>query len=82
MISLRLSPEIEKKLSRIARLEKITKSELMKRALLMYFKTYQEKKSPFDLGKDLFGKYGSGKGNLSRDYKRILKEKLSKKHTN
>ncbi len=32
--------------------------------------------TPYQLGKDFFGKYGSGKGNLSQEYKKILKEKL------
>jgi len=36
--------------------------------------------TPYQLGKDLFGKYGSGKGNLSQDYKKILKEKLREKY--
>jgi len=36
--------------------------------------------TPYQLGKDLFGKYGSGKGNLSQDYKKILKEKLRGKY--
>ena len=38
------------------------------------------KPSPWELGKDLFGKYSSGKGNLSKDRKKILKQKLLEKH--
>jgi len=35
---------------------------------------------PFELGKDLFGKYGSNKA-LSENYKIKIKEKLHEKHT-
>ncbi len=42
---------------------------------------YTEKRDAYCLGKDLFGKYGSGKGKLSQDYKKILKEKLREKRT-
>ena len=37
--------------------------------------------TPYQLGKDLFGKYGSGKSTLSQDYKKILKEKLRGKRS-
>ena len=30
--------------------------------------------TPYQLGKDLFGKYGSGKGNLSQDYKKFSRK--------
>lgn len=81
MISLRLNNELEDKLNQIAKSEKLSKSEVIKRALLFYYDDYQKNHSPYDLGKDLFGKYGSNTGNLSQNYKRILKEKLSEKHS-
>ncbi|MCP4345263.1 MAG: CopG family transcriptional regulator [Desulfobacterales bacterium] len=43
---------------------------------------YTEKPDAYSLGKDLFGKYGSGKGKLSQDYKKILKEKLRENRFN
>ena len=81
MISLRLSNDLEHKLSKISKTENISKSELIKRALLLYFEKYQQSQNPYNLGKDLFGKYGSGIGTLSKDYKNILKEKLREKHS-
>ena len=81
MISLRLSNDLDEKLNQIAKDEKISKSELVKRALVLYFEDYQKTHSPYDLGSDLFGKYGSGSGNLSQNYKNILKGKLREKHT-
>jgi len=81
MISLRLPTELETKLSQISETEKITKSEVIKRALIFYFKKYQKDHSPYDLGKDLFGEYGSSDGNLSQTYKKKLKDKLHEKHS-
>lgn len=81
MISLRLTTDLENKLSKISKTENISKSEIIKQALVLYFKDYHIKHSPYDLGKDLFGKHGSGTGNLSKDYKDILKGKLREKHS-
>jgi RHH-type rel operon transcriptional repressor/antitoxin RelB len=36
--------------------------------------------SAYDLGKDLFGRYGSGRRDLSRNRKAILNEMLRVKH--
>ena len=80
MISLRLNNELENKLEQIAKNENLSKSEIVKRALIFYFDDYNKKHSPYDLGKDLFGQFGSNMGNLSRDYKKILKGKLSEKY--
>jgi len=37
---------------------------------------------PYLLGKDLFGRYGSGKGDLSKTYKTKLKDKIGEKISN
>jgi hypothetical protein len=81
MISLRLSNDLDEKLNQISKNEKISKSEIVKRALVLYFEDYQKTHSPYDLGSDLFGKYGSGDGTLSQNYKNILKGKLREKHS-
>jgi len=39
-----------------------------------------EKPSPYDLGKDLFGKHSSGRNDLSANRKAILGEILRAKH--
>ncbi len=81
MISLRLSSDLDEKLNQIAKNEKISKSEVVKRALVLYFEDYQKQHSAYDLGADLFGRYGSGDGSLSQNYKELLKGKLRGKHT-
>ena len=81
MISLRLSDKTEKQLNEIAENEQSSKSAIIKDALNMYFNDYYRKLTPYDLGKDLFGKYGSNSGNLSVDYKELIKRKLHAKRS-
>jgi len=80
MSSIRLPKDFENRLSDLAQMEKTTKSEIIKRALRRYFESFDQLASPFELGKDLFGRHGSGKGNLSQNYKNIIKEKIREKH--
>jgi hypothetical protein len=79
MVSLRLPIKIEKQLNEISENEHLSKSAIIKDALNMFFNDYYQKTTPYDLGKDLFGKYGSKKGNLSVDYKKLIKGKLHEK---
>lgn len=61
--------------------KKTTKSDIIKKALNSYLESYFKTSSPYDLGKDLFGNYGSGQSNLSTDYKKMIKEKIHAKHS-
>lgn len=79
MISIRLSKEIEEKINSIAERENLTKSEIIKEALEKYFENYENKMSPYELGKELFGKYGSKQGDLSTSYKKKVREKIHEK---
>ncbi len=81
MISVRLPEELENKLKKLSEQVKISKSDIVKNALTIYFEKHLDKRTPYELGKDLFGRYGSGKSNLSTDYKKILKDKLNEKHS-
>jgi len=80
MITVRLNPELAKKLEITAKQLGMTKSELIRRSVEEYLKNIEAKPSPWELGKDIFGKYASGKGSLSQDRKKILRQKLLKKH--
>lgn len=79
MISVRLSKELEKKIDLLSKQENVTKSDIIKEALNNYFIDYEKKYSPYDLGEELFGKYGSGKSNLSESYKKKVREKINEK---
>lgn len=80
MTSIRLTSEQEEKLEAVCAAEGTSKSDIIKQALDRFLADYEESLSPFELGRDLFGRYGSGRGDLSRTYKRRLKEKLREKH--
>ncbi|HPJ40530.1 MAG TPA: DUF6290 family protein [Spirochaetota bacterium] len=81
MISVRLTQEEEHTLNQVAKEENMSKTEIIKRALMYYFDERRERKTAYELGEDLFGRHGSGRGNLSVDYKTILKERLREKHS-
>ncbi len=80
MISVQLSSEYELQLEHIAKREHRSFADIIQQALAQYFQKYETTATPYELGKDLFGQYGSGTGNLSQDYKTRLKERLHAKH--
>ena len=80
MTSVRLDQNIEHQLDMVSKLEHISKSELIKKALTEYFANHQNQLSPFALGEDLFGQHGSGQNDNSKNYKNKLKGKLREKH--
>ncbi len=80
MTTVRLNKDIDSKLSVLIEMEKRTKSEIIKKAIIEYYNLHAKGKSPYEMGKDLFGKYGSVE-DTSTSYKRKVKEKLHEKHT-
>jgi len=80
MTTVRLPPEVEQKLRSLSALKGKTKSELIKEALEKLFASEETSSDSFELGKEYFGKHGSGQTTRSTEYKRILKDKLSAKH--
>ena len=81
MISVRLPEELEKKLNQLAESKNVTKTHLVKEALNKYIAEKEEKKDSYQLGKDLFGKYGSGEGNLSTTYKKRVSDRTYEKYS-
>ena len=81
MLSVRLPGELEKKVKQLASAEGRTKTEIIRTALEVYVKSKDQAASPYVLGKDLFGKYGSGRGNLSITYKNKVKERIREKRS-
>ncbi|MEJ6952600.1 ribbon-helix-helix protein, CopG family [Natronospora cellulosivora (SeqCode)] len=79
MISVRLSKELEEKLELLSKQENVTKSDIIKEALNEYIIGHEKKRNPYDLGEELFGKHGSGKGDLSKSYKKKVREKINEK---
>jgi len=80
MLTVRLSEELEKRLGQVAAAERRTKTDVIREALEEYLKSRRTRETPFALGEDLFGRYGSGQGTLSREYKSLLREKIRAKY--
>lgn len=71
-LSIRLDPDLERDLERASAQSGLPKSQIVKQGLREYLAKLTPKKTPYELGKDLFGKGpGSGLGDLStrrKDY--------------
>ena len=82
MLSVRLNQSLEQELTLFSTINQQTKTDIIKKALRHYFQTFKpkEKPTPYQLGMNFFGKYGSEKSNLSVTYKQRLKEKLNAKN--
>ena len=83
MLSVRLDDNMENKINFLSKEKNISKSQIIKDSLVYYFDMLQDEtkqKSSFELGFDLFGKYSSGKEDLSTTYKQRLKEKINAKN--
>jgi predicted DNA-binding protein len=80
MTTVRLPVQIEQKLDSLAKLKHKSKSELIKEALEAFFHEEEAEKDSYEIGKDYFGKYGSGDSSLSVTYKMKIKEKLNAKY--
>ncbi len=80
MTTIRLNEDIDNKLTLLKEVEKTTKTEIIKKAILEYFEQHIQKKTPYETGASLFGRYGSEK-DLSQSYKTKLKAKLNAKHS-
>ncbi len=78
MITLRLDPELEQTINLVAYRLGISKSELVRKSITDFLAKL-EKPSPWELGNDLFGKYASGRNDLSTNRKELLKEKIQAK---
>lgn len=80
MLSVRLPEKVEKKINKISEIEKITKTDIVTNALEKYICEYEKKSNPYELGKDLFGKAGTGDEESSTTYKRKVSEKINAKY--
>ena len=83
MLSVRLDHYIENQLNFVAQQKRLPKSKIIKEALLNYFdmlKRESKQKTPYELGSEFFGKFESGKGNLSTTYKQKFSDKLHAKN--
>ena len=78
MITLRLDSKLEQTINELSHQMGLTKSELIRKSITEFI-TKLEQPSAWELGNDVFGKYSSGKDNLSTDRKRLIKQKIRAK---
>jgi metal-responsive CopG/Arc/MetJ family transcriptional regulator len=65
MISVRLDEGVEEHLDRVAALQGVSRSELVRDAINRYLSRYDHP-TPWELGKELFGKHGSKSSKRSK----------------
>ncbi len=81
MLTMRLDPQMEQNITNAAKKLGLTKSELIRRSIQKYLKKVSSQ-TPWDLGTDLFGKYSSGRSDLSVSRKEIIKGKIKGERAN
>lgn len=79
-ISVRLDDELEHDLESVALRTGQSKSHIIKQSLKEYLAKQKPQPTAYELGKDLFGKYGSGKGDLAERHSEYLKEIIRAKN--
>ncbi|MBU2652726.1 MAG: ribbon-helix-helix protein, CopG family [bacterium] len=79
-ITARLKEVTDKKLRLLCNLEGVSRTEIIKESIEEYFNRHVPGIAPYEMGKNLFGRFASSKGNLSINGKKYLKKKLREKH--
>ena len=74
--TVRLPLETRKKLLALSRIKGMTKTDIIKDSLDMYYEREENEIDSYTLGLSYFGKYNLGEGNLSMTYKERIKENL------
>jgi hypothetical protein len=80
MLNVRLNKDLEEKLYSLSQKKGVSKTSIVKEALVAYLKTEKLSSDAYELGEDLFGVEG-GAENLAKDRRKLLKEKLHGKHS-
>ena len=81
MLNVRLDKDLEESLKQYSLDHNMSKSSVVKEALVQYFTKKEVLQNPFALGKDLFGTEGSGTKENSSTYRSRLKSKLNEKYS-
>ena len=78
-ISLRISGREAALIATLARQLQLTQSDVLKEGLAALEDKLRKERSAFDMGKDLFGRHGSGRRDLSQRRKEIFRETVREK---
>lgn len=81
MRSVRLTPEIEKELEILANQKNVSRSAIIKEALVEYMTKEKTYNQPYKTGEKYFGKRGSGEHDRSVTYKSRIKSRIGDKQS-
>lgn len=81
MKSVRLPKDLEKELEAFSSQSNRSHSDIIREALVEYIAKEKTLNTPYETGKEYFGKHGSGDGDRSTSYKSRMKEKMHEKHS-
>ncbi|MDR3054075.1 MAG: ribbon-helix-helix domain-containing protein [Zoogloeaceae bacterium] len=76
ILTARLTPELQSRLDAFSANRHISRSTIVKAALVRYLEEEEHEQDALTVGAAYFGKYASGEGDLSTTYKSRLKQKL------
>jgi metal-responsive CopG/Arc/MetJ family transcriptional regulator len=74
VISVRLDAKLNKRVAALAKARGISKSELIRTCLDKYLASEEEELTAWDLGKHLFGRFNSGRSDLSARAEELARE--------
>jgi hypothetical protein len=75
-ISVRLDEFTERALAQAAATRGMSKSDLIRQCLSEFLTRHGTQSQPWELGVDLFGQVGSGRTDLSKNRKALVREKI------
>ena len=78
-LTVRLDHKVEEQLAEYAAANGLSKSEAVKRGLKLLFDVAPGKKSPYEIGKHLFGCF-DGQSDLAENHSRYVKEAIRASH--
>ncbi|MEX0647970.1 MAG: CopG family transcriptional regulator [Balneolaceae bacterium] len=81
MRSVRLPEEIEKELDSLSSQKNVSRSMIIKEALVEYIANEKKYNRPFETGSQYFGKHGSGENDRSVTYKEQIKSRIRGKRS-
>ncbi len=79
-ISVRLDEETRAKLRRLLDQQGGSLSDFVRAAIAEKLEREGKKPTPYELGKHLFGRFKSGKGDLAENHSKYFKEAIRAKH--
>jgi RHH-type transcriptional regulator, rel operon repressor / antitoxin RelB len=80
-ISVRVTAQEAAAIQRLAKALGLTQSDVLKQGIVALQNQLQEQRRSYDMGVDLFGRYGSGRADTSVHARALYKEAVRARHT-